>query len=137
MLEIITRSKISLPPATNFMLKNGTRTKNAYQINDFFEYHGAYLNRSAGHETAELSLHCMKKNFAELLPVISELIADSIFPEEELEIYKKNMQQRLQVNLRKNDFIADGSSILTCLVRTIPMADTVLWKTIQHFTSEW
>ena len=93
-------------PATNFMLKNGTRTKNAYQINDFFEYHGAYLNRSAGHETAELSLHCMKKNFAELLPVVSELIVDSIFPEEELDIYKKNMQQRLQVNLRKNDFIA-------------------------------
>jgi predicted Zn-dependent peptidase len=93
-------------PATNFMLKNGTRTMNAYQINDFFEYYGAYLNRSAGHETAELSLHCMKKNFAELLPVISQLIVDSTFPEEELEIYKKNMQQRLQVNLRKNDFIA-------------------------------
>lgn len=93
-------------PATNFMLKNGTRKKNAYEINDFFEYYGAYLSRSASHETAELTLHCMKKNFAELLPVVSELIADSVFPEEELEIYKKNMQQRLQVNLRKNDFIA-------------------------------
>ena len=93
-------------PATNFMLKSGTRKKTAYEINDFFEYYGAYLNRSAGHETAELNLHCMKKNFAELLPVVSELIADSVFPEEELEIYKKNMQQRLQVNLRKNDFIA-------------------------------
>jgi zinc protease len=93
-------------PATNFMLKNGTRTKTAYEINEYFEYYGAYLNRQAGHETAELTLHCMKKNFAELLPVFSELIADSVFPEEELEIYKKNMQQRLQVNLRKNDFIA-------------------------------
>jgi zinc protease len=93
-------------PATNFMLKSGTRKKNAYEINDFFEYYGAYLNRSAGHETAELTLHCMKKNFAELLPVVSELIADSVFPEDELEIYKKNMQQRLQVNIRKNDFIA-------------------------------
>lgn len=92
--------------ATNFMLKSGTRSKTAYQINDFFEYYGAYLNRQAGHETAELTLHCMKKHFAELLPVISELAADSIFPEEELSIYKKNMQQRLQVNLRKNDFIA-------------------------------
>jgi len=95
-----------IAPATNFMLKNGTRTKTAYEINDYFEYYGAYLTRSAGHETAEISLHCMKKNFAELLPVVSELIADSVFPEEELEIYKKNMQQRLQVNLRKNDFIA-------------------------------
>lgn len=92
--------------ATNFMLKNGTRSKTAYEINDFFEYYGAYLNRQSGHETAELTLHCMKKHFAELVPVISELITESIFPEEELSIYKKNMQQRLQVNLRKNDFIA-------------------------------
>lgn len=92
--------------ATNFMLKNGTRSKNAYEINEYFEYYGAYLNRQAGHETAEITLHCMKKHFSELLPVVAELIADSTFPEDELEIYKKNMQQRLQVNLRKNDFIA-------------------------------
>jgi zinc protease len=92
--------------ATNFMLKSGTRSKTAYEINDFFEYFGAYLNRQSGHETAELTLHCMKKHFSELLPVISELVADSVFPEDELNIYKKNMQQRLQVNLRKNDFVA-------------------------------
>src|SRR5450631_3114228 len=92
--------------ATNFMLKSGTRSKTAYEINDFFEYFGAYLNRQSGHETAELTIHCMKKHFAELLPVISELVADSVFPEDELDIYKKNMQQRLQVNLRKNDFVA-------------------------------
>jgi zinc protease len=92
--------------ASNFMLKSGTRSKSAYEINEYFEFYGAYLNRSAGHETAELTLHCMKKNFSELLPVVAELISDSIFPEEELAIYKKNMQQKLQINLRKNDFIA-------------------------------
>ncbi len=68
-------------------------------------------------------LHCMKKHFSELLPVVSELIADSVFPEEELEIYKKNMQQRLQVNLRKNDFIA-GRLIDTYLV----WPDSSLWQ---------
>ena len=93
-------------PATNYMLKSGTHAKTAYQINDYFDYYGAYLTRHASHETAEISLHCMKKHFAELLPVVSELIADSVFPEEELNIYKKNIQQRLQVNLRKNDFVA-------------------------------
>lgn len=92
--------------AANFLLKNGTRSRTAYEINDFFEYYGAYLNRQASHETAEISLHCMKKHFSELLPVVSELIAESVFPEEELAIYVKNMQQKLQVNLRKNDFIA-------------------------------
>jgi predicted Zn-dependent peptidase len=92
--------------AANYMLKSGTSKKNAFEINEYFEYYGAYLNRSAGHETAEISLHCMKKHFSELTPVIAELIADSIFPDEELEIYKRNMQQRLQVNLRKNDYVA-------------------------------
>jgi predicted Zn-dependent peptidase len=93
--------------AANFMLKSGTRTKNAFEINEYFEYYGAYLGRQAGHETAELSLHCLSKHAGELLPAMAELIQDSVFPEEELEIYKKNMQQRLAVNLRKNDFVAN------------------------------
>ncbi|RYF90049.1 MAG: insulinase family protein, partial [Chitinophagaceae bacterium] len=29
---------------TNFMLKNGTNSKNAFQINEHFEYFGSYLN---------------------------------------------------------------------------------------------
>jgi zinc protease len=93
-------------PAANFLLKNGTRSKNAYEINEYFEYYGAYLSRHAAHETAELTLHCLNKHAGELLPAVAELIGDSILPEEELAIYKKNMQQRLQVNLRKNDFVA-------------------------------
>jgi predicted Zn-dependent peptidase len=94
-------------PATNFLLKNGTRSKNAYEINEYFEYYGAYLSRHAGHETAELNLHCLNKHIGELLPVVAELISESVLPEEELTIYKKNMQQKLEVNLRKNDFIAN------------------------------
>ena len=27
----------------NFLLRNGTSNKTAFQINDFFEYHGAFL----------------------------------------------------------------------------------------------
>src|SRR6185312_7440139 len=92
--------------ATNFLLKNGTRNKTAYEINEYFEYYGAYLSRHAGHETAELTLHCLNKHTDALLPVLAELIQDSVLPEEELKIYKKNMQQRLEVNLRKNDFVA-------------------------------
>jgi zinc protease len=34
------------------------------------------------------------------------MISDSVFPEEELAIYKQNMKQRLNVNLKKCDFVA-------------------------------
>jgi len=92
--------------ATNYLLKNGTSKRTAFAINEHFEYFGAYLNRHCQNETAEISLHCLTKHVKELLPVVSELITDAVFPTDELDIYKKNMQQRLQVNLKKNDFVA-------------------------------
>lgn len=92
---------------TNFMLKNGTQQKNAFAINEHFDFYGAYLNRSCYNETAVITLHCLTKYVSELLPVVAEVITDSIFPEEELVIYKQNQKQRLDINLKKCDFIAN------------------------------
>jgi len=92
--------------ACNYLLKNGTSTKTAFDINEHFEYYGAYLNRAAHNETAGLSLHCLSKHAAAVLPVVAELINDSVFPEDELQLYKQNNKQRLSVNLKKSEFVA-------------------------------
>ncbi len=92
---------------TNFLLKNGTSKKSAFEINEHFEYYGAYLNRNCYNETANITLHCLSKHLKEVLPVVEELITDSVFPEEELAIYKQNQIQRLKVSLQKCDFIAN------------------------------
>jgi len=92
--------------STNFLLKNGTSNRNAFEINEHFEYYGAYLSRTCGNETASVTLHCLTKHIGALLPVIKELLTDSIFPEEEIATYKQNMAQRLNVNLKKCDFVA-------------------------------
>lgn len=92
---------------TNYMLKNGTKQKNAFAINEHFEFYGAYLNRSCYNETATLTLHCLNKHLTELLPAVAEVLTESIFPEEELVIYKQNQKQRLEINLKKCDFIAN------------------------------
>lgn len=91
----------------NFLLKNGTHQKSAFALNEYFEFHGAYLNRSCYNETATITLHCLAKHLSALLPVVAELLTESIFPEEELAIYKQNQKQRLEVNLKKCDFIAN------------------------------
>ena len=88
-------------------MKNGTSGRSAFDINEHFEYYGAYINRACHSETAELTLHCLNKHADELIPVVAELIADSVFPQEELNIYKKNARQRLQVNLQKSEFVAN------------------------------
>jgi zinc protease len=92
---------------TNFLLKNGTKHRTAFGISDHFEFYGAYLNRHCYNETATISLHCLTKHLPHLLPVVGESITESIFPEEELSIYKQNQKQRLEVNLRKCDFVAN------------------------------
>ncbi|MEO6316061.1 MAG: pitrilysin family protein [Chitinophagaceae bacterium] len=91
---------------TNYLLKNGTSGKTAFEVNEHFEYYGAYLNRACYNETATLSLHCLSKHTAELLPVVSEIITDAVFPEDELHLYKQNNKQRLSVSLKKSEFVA-------------------------------
>ncbi len=91
---------------TNFLLRNGTNHRSSFGINEYFEYYGSFLNRSCYNETATITLHCLKKHINELLPVVKELITESVMPQDELDIYKQNMKQRLQVNLKKSDFVA-------------------------------
>ena len=99
-------TKTGVAAAVNTLLKNGTSGRKAFDISEHFEYYGAYLNRACHHETAELTLHCLTQHLRELVPVVAELVTDSIYPAGELAIYKKNAQQRLQVNLKKSDFVA-------------------------------
>ncbi len=96
----------SVASATNYLLKNGTTTKTAFQLNEEFEYYGAYCNRSCYNETAVVSLSSLSKHLPALLPVIREMITDSVFSSAELDIYKQNTKQRLTVNLKKSDFVA-------------------------------
>lgn len=99
-------SQKGIAAATNFMLKNGTGTRNAFQINEAFEYYGGYCSRSCFNETAVISLHTLNKHVNQLLPVIADMITDSVFPESEMQIYKQNVKQRLAVNLKKAEFVA-------------------------------
>ena len=93
--------------ATSQLLKNGTSNKSAFEINEHFDFYGAYCSRSCHNETAVLSLHTLSKYLHELLPVVKEMITDSVFKEEELNIYKQNSKQKLSVSLQKCDFVAN------------------------------
>jgi len=96
----------SVAAATNYLLKNGTSGKTAFEINEEFEYYGAYCNRSCFNETAVVSLSSLSKQLPAILPVVREMITDSVFSEAELDIYKQNSKQRIKVNLQKCDFVA-------------------------------
>lgn len=98
--------KKNVAAATNYLLKNGTSRLSAFQVTEHFEFYGSYLSRHCSNETSEIVLHCLNKHIDELVPVVSEIITDSIFPQKELEIYVQNSKQKLEVNLQKSEFVA-------------------------------
>lgn len=100
--------------ATNALIKNGTVNKTAFEINEHFEYHGAFFNKSCYNETATLTLHTLNKHLTNLLPLMQELITEANYPEQELAIYKQNKKQRLLVSLKKSDFVA-GRTLDACV----------------------
>lgn len=92
---------------TNRLLREGTKSHSAKQIADTFDYYGANFNNSAGFETAGASLFSLTKHIDKLLPLFAEIFTESVFPQEELDTILTNRKQRLSVDLKKNDFIAN------------------------------
>ena len=99
--------KPSVAHATAGLLKNGTSKHTAEQIHEALEFYGAQLKINAGNDYATITLYSLTKHLPVLLPMVYEIITDSTFPEEEVQIHKHNAIQRLLVNLRQCEFVAN------------------------------
>lgn len=99
--------KRGIAPITSNLLKSGTSKKTAYEISQHVDFFGSFLSVSCSNKHALIRLQGLQKHLGRLLPLVAEIIADAVFPEEELEIYKQNSLQRLKVNMQHSDFVAD------------------------------
>ncbi len=100
-------TKKSIAQATAALIKSGTSSKTSFQINETFEQYGASVKAGAGNDWASFSVSCMTRHIAQLLPLMAELMTETIFPQSEIDIYIQNAKQRLAVQLKKSDFIAN------------------------------
>lgn len=99
--------KTKVAAATNFLLKNGTRSRTALEISEAFDYYGAYCKRTCKNETAELSIHTLSRHLEKLLPVLQDMIENPVFPQEELDIFIQNTKQSIEVSMKKCDYVGD------------------------------
>lgn len=100
-------SQAAQASATGALLKNGTSSKTAFQINEWIEQYGASVKVSVGVDLASITISCLTKHLSKMLPLVYELLTDAQYPQEELAIYQQNAKQRLSVNLLKTDFTAN------------------------------
>ncbi len=99
--------KPGVAQSTAALLKNGTLRRSAQAINEAFEFYGANLQVSCGNDFVIVSLFTLSKHLPKLLPVVHEVLLHSIFPEEELALYRQNTIQKLAVSLRQCEFVAN------------------------------
>jgi len=99
-------AKPLLNMAVNTMLNDGTKTLTGAQIADKIDFYGAFLQVEYGYDHSEVTLYSLNKHLPSTLPVIMDILTNSIFPEKELETFIRNQQQKLQVSLQKNDVLA-------------------------------
>jgi zinc protease len=88
------------------MLSEGTSGHTARQIQEKFAYYGAFPEFSAGMDRASVTIYTMAKHLEALLPLVYEILSESLYPEEELENAKNIALQGLKINKEKTAFVA-------------------------------
>ena len=92
--------------AVSHLINNGTTTLTAREIADKVDYYGAFLQTDYGADQSSIKIYTLNKHLGSVLPILWSVLNESIFPQQELDIFKQNQQQSLKVSLQKNDFVA-------------------------------
>ncbi len=88
------------------MIKEGTARHSSAEIAEQLDFYGSTLSFPINLDTTNISLFSLTKYFDKMASLLAELILEPTFPEKELEAYKANSRQRLQVDLAQPDTIA-------------------------------
>ncbi len=88
------------------MLDKGTKKQSSKQISETLDFYGAQLEIVPGYDNTSVSLYGLNKSLPKLLPLVIELLSQSVFPESELELQKNIFIQNLRVNNKKTSYVA-------------------------------
>ncbi|HEY3388805.1 MAG TPA: pitrilysin family protein [Prolixibacteraceae bacterium] len=91
------------------MLQEGTTNHKASEIANIFDFYGAQFSSASSYDNNYISLLSLKKYLPNLLPIVSEIIRESSFPEEEFEILRAKRKQRAIVDAGRVGLIAQKS----------------------------
>jgi predicted Zn-dependent peptidase len=86
---------------TNTLLENGTTKYSARELSENIDFYGSFLELGVGQDFATVCLYSLNKYLSESLEFIEELVKNSIYPKEEIQIHLANKKQKHQINSQK------------------------------------
>jgi predicted Zn-dependent peptidase len=88
------------------LMREGTKQHTSAELAETIDYYGGTLSMPISMDMTGVQLHTLTKHFDKLLPLVTEIVSEPTFPQEELDSFVVRNKQRLQVDLSKNDFVA-------------------------------
>ncbi len=85
------KGKKGLTNLTLALLLKGSKNFSAYQINKVFEDSGGYISTSVGEEYSTIEFALRVKDFQKGMEVIKDMIYNPLFPEDKLQMEKRNV----------------------------------------------
>jgi predicted Zn-dependent peptidase len=102
------------------MLNEGTSAHNSASINQFFDQYGAFTEFTHSVDRASFVVYGLSKHLGQLLPMVQEILQDSIFPQKELDTIKKSNNKLFRLIKRKRLLWQTKKYEIAFLVRLIP-----------------
>jgi len=88
------------------MLTEGTKSMTSAQISEKLDFYGSFLEKEVERDFASVSLYTLNKHLKSTLPILFDVLANPIFPAEELSIFKDKQKSLLEVNKKQVSYLA-------------------------------
>lgn len=91
---------------TNRMLREGSEGYSGADISRRLDYYGAWIDMYSSQGCNHIILYVLAKHFPLLLPVVEDFIKRPLFPQENLDVVRKNNKAHFLINSKKVDVVA-------------------------------
>lgn len=88
------------------MLSEGTQNRTAYQVSNYVDSLGAYLQLSPGLDRSSVEIYCLSKHADQLLQLLQEILTQPAFAEAELAKLKDRQKQQIRLSNEKISTLA-------------------------------
>ena len=96
-----------LNSAVASMLSEGTESYSSKQLAEEIERLGAHLGASSGSDTTSIAASSLTLYASDILRLMTEMILKPTFPEDELDLYRRNTIEHLKYQRSQPGFLAD------------------------------
>ncbi len=92
--------------ATVNMLAEGTSSHTSAELAEMLDYYGMYYNVSVDRDYSVVTVCCLNRFLDKALSLLSEILTEPLFPDDELAVYSSKRKQSLIVDRTKVDVVA-------------------------------